>query len=88
MCADIKRGLSGRTEINVFHDIVLIFMKVHKMKKLIFFFCQPILVKLPPIVRTFGKKILYLQMEELFDSIATQNAEIRTVAKSSPLFFK
>ncbi|EYB12115.1 hypothetical protein M119_4704 [Bacteroides fragilis str. 3783N1-6] len=27
-----------------------------------------------------------MQMKELFDSIATQNAEIRTVAKSLPLF--
>ena len=26
--------------------------------------------------------------KELFDSIATQNAEIRTVAKSLPLFLK
>lgn len=34
------------------------------------------------------KKMLYLQMKELFDSIATQNAEIRTVAKSLPLFLK
>ena len=32
--------------------------------------------------------MLYLQMKELFDSIATQNAEIRTVAKSLPLFLK
>lgn len=29
-----------------------------------------------------------LQKKELFDSIATQNAEIRTVAKSLPLFLK
>ena len=36
----------------------------------------------------FRKKILYLQMKELFDSIATQNAEFRTVAKSLPLFLK
>lgn len=32
--------------------------------------------------------MLYLQMKELFDRIATQNAEIRTVAKSLPLFLK
>ncbi|WP_417139992.1 hypothetical protein, partial [Phocaeicola sp.] len=36
----------------------------------------------------FRKKMLYLQLEELCDSIATQNAEIRTVAKSLPLFLK
>ena len=36
----------------------------------------------------FRKKMLYLQMKELFDRIATQNAEIRTVAKSLPLFLK
>lgn len=30
--------------------------------------------------------VLTLHLEELFDSIATQNAEIRTVAKSLPLF--
>lgn len=36
----------------------------------------------------FRKKILHLQLKELFDSIATQNAEIRTVAKSLPLFLK
>ena len=36
----------------------------------------------------FRKKMLYLQMKELFDSIATQNAEIRTVAKSLLLFLK
>ena len=36
----------------------------------------------------FRKKISYLQMKELFDSIATQNAEIRTVAKSLLLFLK
>ena len=36
----------------------------------------------------FRKKILYLPLKELFDSIATQNAEIRTVAKSLPLFLK
>jgi hypothetical protein len=29
-----------------------------------------------------------LQMKELFDSIATQNAEIRTVANSLPLLLK
>jgi hypothetical protein len=32
--------------------------------------------------------MLYLQMKELFDSIATQNAEIRTVANSLPPLFK
>lgn len=32
--------------------------------------------------------VLTLHLEELFDSIATQNAEIRTVAKSLPLFLK
>ena len=36
----------------------------------------------------FRKKILYLQLKELFDSIATQNAEIRTVANSLPPLFK
>lgn len=36
----------------------------------------------------FRKKMLYLQMKELFDSIATQNAEIRTVANSLPLLLK
>ena len=36
----------------------------------------------------FQKKILYLPLKELFDSIATQNAEIRTVAKSLLLFLK
>ena len=36
----------------------------------------------------FRKKMLYLQMKELFDSIATQNAEIRTVANSLPPLFK
>ena len=36
----------------------------------------------------FRKKKLYLQMKELFDSIATQNAEIRTVANSLPLLLK
>jgi len=35
----------------------------------------------------FLKNILYLQMKELFDSTASQNAEIRTVAKSLPLLF-
>ena len=32
--------------------------------------------------------MLYLQMKELFDSIATQNAEIRTVANSLPPLLK
>ncbi len=32
--------------------------------------------------------MLYLQMKELFDSIAIQNAEIRTAVKSLPLFLK
>ena len=36
----------------------------------------------------FQEKILYLPLKELFDSIATQNAEIRTVAKSLLLFLK
>ena len=53
-----------------------------------FLFSQVDFIKLPPKVRTFGKNTLYLQMKELFDSIATQNAEIRTVAKSLPLFLK
>ena len=44
-------------------------------------------IKLPPIVRTFEKK-LYLQMKELFDSIATQNAEIHTIANSLPPLLK
>lgn len=52
-----------------------------------FLFSQADFIKLPPIVRTFGKRY-YLQMKELFDSIATQNAEFRTVAKSLPLFLK
>ena len=43
-----------------------------------FLFSQVDFIKLSPKV----------QMEELFDSIATQNAEIRTVAKSLPLFLK
>ena len=36
----------------------------------------------------FREKMWYLQMKELFDSIATQNAEIRTVAKSLLLLLK
>ena len=43
----------------------------------------------------FGGVLLYYcgnyylcTLKELFDSIATQNAEIRTVAKSLPLFLK
>ena len=55
--------------------------------KILFVFSPVDFIKLPPIVRTFEKK-LYLQMKELFDSIATQNAEIRTVAKSLFLFLK
>ena len=55
--------------------------------KILFVFSPVDFIKLPPIVRTFEKK-LYLQMKELFDSIATQNAEFRTVAKSLPLFLK
>ena len=55
--------------------------------KILFVFSPVDFIKLPPIVRTFEKK-LYLQMKELFDSIATQNAEIRTVAKSLLLFLK
>lgn len=41
-----------------------------------------ILVKITVDSSYFRKKMLYLQIKELFDSIATQNAEIRTVAKS------
>ena len=55
--------------------------------KILFVFSPVDFIKLPPIVRTFEKK-LYLQMKELFDSIATQNAEIRTVANSLPLLLK
>jgi hypothetical protein len=36
----------------------------------------------------FRKKKLYLQMKELFDSIATQNAEIHTIANSLPPLLK
>ena len=36
----------------------------------------------------FQKKMFSLQKKELFDSIATQNAEIRTVAKSLLPFLK
>ena len=56
--------------------------------KILFVFSPVDFIKLPPIVRTFEKKMLYLQMKELFDSIATQNAEIRTVANSLPLLLK
>ena len=54
---------------------------------MIFFFRKPIF-KIATDSSYFRKKILYLQMKELFDSIATQNAEFRTVAKSLPLFLK
>ena len=47
-----------------------------------------ILVKITVDSSYFRKKMSYLQMKELFDSIATQNAEIRTVAKSLLLFLK
>ena len=47
-----------------------------------------ILVKITVDSSYFRKKMLYLQMKELFDSIATQNAEIRTVAKSLPSLLK
>ena len=36
----------------------------------------------------FRKTSYFCLVKELFDSIATQNAEIRTVAKSLPLFLK
>ena len=39
--------------------------------------------------RIFNAVVAYgCELKELFDSIATQNAEIRTVAKSLPLFLK
>lgn len=47
-----------------------------------------ILVKITVDSSYFRKKMSYLQMKELFDSEATQNAEICIVAKSLPLFFK
>ena len=53
--------------------------------KILFVFSLVDFIKLPPIVRTFEKK-LYLQMKELFDSIATQNTEIRSIANSLPHF--
>ena len=53
-----------------------------------FLFSQVASIKLPTESSYFRKKMLYLQMKELFDSIATQNAEIRTVAKSLLLLLK
>ena len=44
-----------------------------------FLFSQVASIKLPTESSYFREKMLYLQMKELFDSIATQNAEIRTV---------
>jgi hypothetical protein len=35
-----------------------------------------------------SEKMLYLQMKELCDSIATQTPETRTASKSLPLFLK
>ena len=56
--------------------------------KILFVFSPIDFIKLPPIVRTFEKDAIFAKMKELFDSIATQNAEIRTVANSLPPLFK
>lgn len=37
---------------------------------------------------SYFRKKLYLQMKELFDSIATQNTEIHTIANSLPPLLK
>lgn len=56
--------------------------------KILFVFSPVDFIKLPQIVRTFEKRCYICNMKELFDSIATQNAEIRTVANSLPPLFK
>lgn len=51
------------------------------------YFPNAMIMKIAADNSYFGKS-LYLQMKELFDSIAMQNAEIRTVANSLPLLLK
>ncbi len=42
-----------------------------------------------PVFRGYSRDLMYICIQkELFDSIVTQNAEIRTVSKSLPLFLK